>query len=76
MIASKTNQKPRGMVAAFPQDRDLLRSVITKARELNPRVSGLTHVTATHAITQALGDSTYYLVEVTPAQAKALGYAA
>lgn len=76
MKAIKVTKKPLGLVPAFPQDRTLVASVIAAARKVNPRVGGLTHVTATHAVMQALGDPTYYLVEVTPAQAKALGYVA
>lgn len=74
MNATKTTSKPRKMIGAFPRDRELLRAVIAAGRTVNPAVNGLTHVTPTHAVLQAPGDPVYYLVEVTPAQATALGY--
>lgn len=74
MIATTSTKKPRKMIGAFPRDRQLLRDVIAAGRTINPAVNGLTHVTPTHAVLQAPGNPTYYLVEVTPAQAASLGY--
>lgn len=74
MNVTTTTKRPAKMIGAFPRDRQLLRDVIAAGRTLNPEVNGLTHVTPTHAVLQAPGNPTYYLVEVTPAQAAALGY--
>lgn len=75
MHAKVVTARPRKMVPAFPQDAtELLAKLFTAARALNPRVNGLTHVTPTHAVMQASGDPKYYLVSITPEQAKALGY--
>lgn len=74
MKTTAQTQRPRKMIAAFPTDQALLAQVFAAARGLNPRINGLTHVTATHAVMQASGDPKYYMVEVTPAQAVALGY--
>jgi hypothetical protein len=73
--AYATTHKPAKMVPAFPRGAaPLLRAVIEAGQTVNPRVSGLTHVTPTHAVLQAKGDPTYYMVEVSPEQAAALGY--
>lgn len=74
MKASATTTRPRGMIGAFPRDLQLLRDVIAAGQTVNPKVSGLTCITATHAVLQAPGDPVYYLVEVTPEQARALGH--
>lgn len=74
MIATTSTKKPRKMIGAFPRDRQLLRDVIAAGRTINPAVSGLTHITPTHAVLQADRDPTYYLVTVTPEQAQMLGY--
>ena len=69
-----THRKPRKMIGAFPHDMELLKRVIGTGRNYNPRINGLTHVTPTHAVLQADGDPTYYLVAITAEQSKALGY--
>lgn len=74
MNVTTTEKKPRKMIGAFPRDLALLKAVIAAGREVNPAVNGLTHVTATQAVLQADGDATYYLVDLTPAQATNLGW--
>jgi hypothetical protein len=74
MNAYTATKKPRKMIGAFPRDRQLLRDVIAAGRTINPAVNGLTHVTATQAVLQAPGDPVYYLVDLDPAQARALGW--
>jgi hypothetical protein len=74
MNVTTQTKKPRGMIAAFPRDKALLAQVFAAARNHNPRINGLTHATATHAVMQASGDPVFYMVEVTPAQARALGF--
>lgn len=74
MKASASDTRPRKVFGAFPRDHQLLQDVIRAARAVNPKVQGLTHISATHAVLQAPGDPVYYLVEVTPAQAELLGW--
>jgi hypothetical protein len=74
MNVTTTTKRPAKMIGAFPRDRELLRAVIAAGREVNPEVNGLTHVTARQAVLQAPGDPMYYLVDLTPAQALALGW--
>lgn len=62
-------------VKAFPRGAsELLKECFAAARKLNPAVSGLVAVSPKWAVFQVFGDSTRYLVSVTPAEAKALGW--
>lgn len=73
-VATAT-RKPAHMVPASRPTRELITDLLANGREkLNPAISGLTSVTPTHAVLQALGDPTYYLVEITAAEALALGW--
>lgn len=63
-------------IPAFPSDKSALSEVLSNAREINPLVSGLTRISATHAICQVTGDTTPILVPVTNDQARKLGWMA
>lgn len=70
-------QLPTDAVPAFPRDRALLRRVFATARAaFGTDISGLTHVSAQHAIMQRTGDPIIYAVRLVGDEPQRLGYVA
>jgi hypothetical protein len=65
---------PCGILPPIGARRAVFQEVFAAARAAYPQIHGLTCVDAGRAYFQKEGDSTYYSVTITPAEAELLGY--